>query len=118
MRFVIQPEMIMSIMESMARGMPTITTWGAQEDRETEAYERGKEAGFETAIERAFSLKFKYTSPLSEEDEKKLMDFLIENNLEVCFDSSLGGLRIRKLMTDKKHAKEMVARSVEGAPYW
>jgi hypothetical protein len=103
---------------SMARGVPTITTWGAQEDRENEAYERGKELGFETAIEQAFSLKFNYTKPLSEEDEAKLMDFLIENNLEVCFDHRLGGLRIRKLMTEKEHAKEMVTRSIEGAPYW
>ena len=107
-------------MESMARGMPTITTWGAQEDRETEAYERGKEIGFETAIEQAFSLKFKYSKPLSEEDEKKLMDFFIENNLSVCFDANFGGLRIRKLMSGRDHAKEMIARDAkmgEGKPW-
>ena len=93
--------------------IPVIRTLGRIEREETKAFELGKELGREQATEEAFSLKFAVSEPLTEDDEKKLRDFLVENNLSICFDTYLGGLRIRSLMSSRDHAKEMAARKME-----
>ena len=92
---------------------PKLTTVGHQNDRETKAFNEGKEYGRAMGVEEAFATKFLVTREVSDEMEQKLMDFLIENNLAVCYDVMRGGLRIRKYVTDVEHAKEMAHREMK-----
>lgn len=89
---------------------PIITTMGKRQRESNEAFENGKEFGFELGITEALKQKFEVSEEVSPSMEREINDFLIERNLCACYDLFRGGFRIRQYMGNKEHAEEMAER--------
>jgi hypothetical protein len=100
------------LIKLLLRAMPVLTTRGAIEDKCDKKFELGFQYGHERALEQAFSLKFTVSEPLDPDQEEELRDYLIGNNLAICYDPMLGGLRLRRYMHPKDHARELIARKI------
>lgn len=64
-------------------------------------FELGKRAGFEEGVAYALKRQFKDTSQLSEKEETMLINFLVNNDMELCYYSSndepnANGFSVRK----------------------
>jgi len=61
-----------------------------------EAFRMGKESGFEQGVNHAFRQRFLDTGDLTPEEQKYLTEYLVNNDIERCYDLMQGGMRARK----------------------
>ena len=56
----------------------------------------GREAGFQEGFKQAMEKRIKDTRALNKEEEGLLLEFLINNDIELLYDNSINGMRARK----------------------
>lgn len=56
----------------------------------------GREVGFDEGFKKAMVIRVHDTTELSKDEEKMLLEFLINNDIELIYDDSINGMRARK----------------------
>lgn len=60
------------------------------------SYHLGKSAGIELGKEMGLKARIEFSRKLTAAEQKKVTDWLNENNFVLCYDLNIGGFRVRK----------------------